>query len=73
MVNEVKGLPDTAMTNFAYEARVGYWRIVDLLDSCDLHQWLRRARAHALDRAGLRAPRLRDRLPWLSLRKPTSG
>ena len=34
MVNEVKGLPDTAMvTNFAYGARVGYWRIVDLLDS----------------------------------------
>jgi allantoinase len=33
MVQAVEGVPDLAMvTNFAYGARVGYWRIADLLD-----------------------------------------
>jgi hypothetical protein len=34
MISDIKDRPDLAMvTNFAYGARVGYWRIADLLDS----------------------------------------
>jgi allantoinase len=33
MISDIKDRPDLAMvTNFAYGARVGYWRIADLLD-----------------------------------------